>query len=288
MESGGISEPDRKECLRAISRFVMAYDDRLMSLVTEEFGRPKDAAQFSPETKRMKLLRDLIDGSTDDLHGLDYDLELNHIGVIAWGPRARSALSDLASALDRRLVWAPAEDDLLMAWVGSSSPPNETHLRVVRGSRPTGHAQLAVGSPGDGLAGFRRTHREAGEAHVVAKRRPLPVTLYEDVALEAFALRDEPAAREFVEHALGPLHVNGKRGDDLPETLRAYFAAGQNASSAAAALGVHEHTVPRRLQKIEELIGCPINDRRAELELALRLEALLTHNWGSGYGKSRL
>ena len=59
----------------------------------------------------------------------------------------------------------------------------------------------------------KRLRRQAGEAQVVARRRPRPVTLYEDVALEAFALRDEIAAREFVGTVLGPIRGNGRKGD---------------------------------------------------------------------------
>jgi hypothetical protein len=55
------------------------------------------------------------------------------------------------------------------------------------------------------------------------------------------------------------------------QTLRAYFASAQNASAAAAMLGVHEHTVGYRLRTIEERLGRPVIARRAELETALRL-----------------
>lgn len=275
VESLDISEPARKECLKAITRFVVAYDDRIMNLVAAEFEQAQEAARISPAKKRLKLIRDLIDGSAQSLNGLDYDLDLEHLGVIAWGPDAQAALHELASTLDRRLIWAPAEDDLLMAWLGSASPFSDEGKRALRDFRAMGDGQLAVGTPAMGLEGFRRSHREAGEAHVVARRHPQPLTLYDDVALEAFALRDEMAAREFVAHALRGLRGGDKRSGDLCHTLRAYFAAGQNAASAAAALGVHEHTVTRHIRKVEETLGCPVNARRAELELALRLERLL-------------
>jgi len=38
---------------------------------------------------------------------------------------------------------------------------------------------------------------------------------------------------------------------------------------------VHEQTVARRIKTAEERIGNPLNNRRAELELALRIEQLL-------------
>jgi DNA-binding PucR family transcriptional regulator len=136
---------------------------------------------------------------------------------------------------------------------------------------PVPGSAICVGTPEFGPAGFRNSHREAGEAFAVARRRPQPLTLYADVALEALALRDEPAARAFVASQLRSLG-----GDDrLRTTLRRYFATSQNAAATAAALHVHEQTVARRLKAVEAKIGCPLQRRHAELELALRLEELL-------------
>ncbi len=60
----------------------------------------------------------------------------------------------------------------------------------------------------------------------------------------------------------------------LRETLRAYFAAGFNAATAAAALEVDRHTVQRRLRKVEEALGRLLHTCHAELEVALSLEEL--------------
>lgn len=272
LESLDLPEPQHAECLSLITRFTNAYQERIADLVAGEYARELEEISRHPDKKRFALIRDLINGSTDSLNGLEYDLELEHLGVIAWGRDSRSILRELAATLERRLLWAPAEDDLLMAWLGSKAQLHAEGLTLVRGFSPAGEGKIAIGSPAAGLDGFRRTHRQAGEAHVVACRTTQPVTLYRDVSLEAFALRDEPAARDFVSYALELLRPNGT---DLSETLRAYFAAGQNASSAAAALDIHEHTVTRRIQKVEERLGCPVNARRGELELALRLEPLL-------------
>jgi DNA-binding PucR family transcriptional regulator len=61
----------------------------------------------------------------------------------------------------------------------------------------------------------------------------------------------------------------------LRQTLRAYFAAERNASSAAAALGVARHTIENRLRKIEERLDRRLSTCLAELEVALRVEEYL-------------
>jgi DNA-binding PucR family transcriptional regulator len=66
-----------------------------------------------------------------------------------------------------------------------------------------------------------------------------------------------------------------RRTERLRRTLVGYFGCGQNAAAAAAALGVHQQTVGHRLRTIEERLGAPVHERRAELEVALRLREYL-------------
>ena len=101
------------------------------------------------------------------------------------------------------------------------------------------------------------------------------MTHYDEVALEAMAAENETEARSFIARELRGLDGADARSRRLRETLRAYFAAGQNAASTAAALGVHEHTVARRLQVVEDRIRRPVTARRAELDTALRLRRYL-------------
>jgi DNA-binding PucR family transcriptional regulator len=62
--------------------------------------------------------------------------------------------------------------------------------------------------------------------------------------------------------------------DVLRATLRAYYAADCNAASSAASLGVDRQTVRRRLRKVEEAIGRPLDGCRVEMEMALRIDDL--------------
>ena len=87
--------------------------------------------------------------------------------------------------------------------------------------------------------------------------------------------RVELSAREFAADALRGINGDDARSAGLRDTLSAYFKAGQNASSTAAALRVHEATIARRLSEVEKRTGQRVNQRRAELETALRLRRLL-------------
>ena len=143
--------------------------------------------------------------------------------------------------------------------------------RTLERHLPPDGAELAIGDPGWGAEGFRETHRQARLAHGVALARPRPVTHYDDVALEAFAIQDWQAARDFAGRELGALAGDGRQPERLRATLREYFKVSQNAAAAAARLDVHERTVANRLRAAEEHLGRPVNSRRAEVETALRL-----------------
>ena len=95
-----------------------------------------------------------------------------------------------------------------------------------------------------------------------------------------FSLPPSLSPQHLAEFGLVARELHGLDGGDhrserLRQTLRAWFAAGHNATAAAAALGVHEQTVAQRLRTVEERTGHPVAARRAELETALRLRDLL-------------
>jgi len=108
----------------------------------------------------------------------------------------------------------------------------------------------------------------------VALRKPPGVTRCSDVLLEAAVLQREPLATSLIETFLSPLDGFGYRGQTAHDTLRAYFEAKRNVSSTAHRLGVARNTVESRLREIEERLGRPLHICSAQLEVALRLEAL--------------
>jgi DNA-binding PucR family transcriptional regulator len=70
---------------------------------------------------------------------------------------------------------------------------------------------------------------------------------------------------------LAPLAEERDGGAVARQTLRAYFEAERNASSAAALLEVSRQTVGSRLRAIEERIGRPLSACANELEATMRL-----------------
>jgi hypothetical protein len=256
------------------ARFSFGYVDRLTALLADEFARARESLARSADERRADAVRDVLAGRRDGTVVLGYDLGADHVGVVAQGEGAAAALQALARRLDRRLL-AVRVGSATWAWLGAAAPRGAGAHRTLKRLRPRDGTTISIGRAARGPEGFRRTHEQACDAFEIARRRAQAVIHYDDVALETLAARDVERARQFVVEELGGLAGDDKRSSCLRETLRAYFTAGQNAAAAAAALGVHEHTVTNRLRSVETMLGRPVAARRAELETALRLQTAL-------------
>lgn len=270
-------EPDsgaRRALLQRGSDFFFAYATRLSRLTMDEYTRERDLLMRDREHRRMALVGDLLAAREVPANELDYDLSLTHLACVAWGEGAGDALRTVADRLDRRLLSVAIRDSTSWGWLGGGTLDDRQRRALAR-LPPADGAQMAFGEPELGLEGFRVSHQQSLRAEHGGRRSGAPVTHYADVALEALAASDEHAARAFAGRELSGLDGDEARSVRLRETLRAYFAAGQNAAATAAALHVHEQTVAQRLRAVEERTGRPVAARRAELETALRVRDYL-------------
>jgi hypothetical protein len=272
--------PDEHGALRRALRVQASVLDRLLAAITVEYGDELRLAERSPEQRRYERVRRLLAGGAVERSELDYELSGWHVGAIAVGTGAAQAAGRLAAGLDRRLLRVGQGRESVWAWLGGRGCFAAGELeRIAVGAAAAPEAAgvtLALGEPARGLDGWRLTHRQAQAALLVALRRrePPAVTRYAEVALLAFALGDELLAGSLIEIYLAPLDGQRDGGAILRETLRAYFAAGRNVSSAATALGVARNTVDNRLRTVEQCLGRALGACMAELEVALRLEEL--------------
>ena len=81
---------------------------------------------------------------------------------------------------------------------------------------------------------------------------------------------------------LGPVLDDERFGVELIETLEAYFDAGENVTAAARRLHLATRTVGYRLQRIESLLGHPIDgEDRRRLSTALMVHRLRSRDRAS-------
>lgn len=271
-----MDEADRfpSEALRRVLRAQGPQVDQLMAVVASEYMDELGKMRRSPTQRLAERVQRLVTGEGPaDVSDLEYSFDAWHVGAIAHGATPEPAVRSLAARLDCQVLIVSRGGGIAWAWLGARRPLAVPEIERLLAGDAGGDVSLAVGEPRRGLDGWRLTHREAQAAQEVMLRKPQRLTRARDVLLLAAVLRDDALARSLSETYLAPLKGHGDSAV-LRETLRAYFSAGLNAATAAAALAVDRHTVQRRLRKVEEALGRLLPDCHAELVVALSLDEL--------------
>ncbi len=264
---GGLSPAELRKLLAICSAAV----DRLLAAVSEEHARELESrGSFTGERRLAERVERLLGGEPVDGTELSYELGNWHVGVVALGSDVARRIRLVAKELSLQVLVASRPDGPTRGWLGARRRPDAGEISCLFG-RPHAIA-IGVGEAGEGLAGWRFTHRQAAAAFsTIRPGHTLPVR-YADVALLTSAYRDELLSASLRMLFLEPLEAERDGGETARETLRAYFQAERSVSSAAAILGVKRHTVTKRLRSIEERLGRPLARFSAEIDLALRLE----------------
>ena len=270
-----------------LTRSIFSYQDHVASKVAETYTRDYEALNRSRAHVRKSLVRDILRGdgrslSASDLAILAHPLDAHHLAVLlpqmpegaasqlAEGLRSASkSQHSLAYALtlSSTVVWLCR----LESWTESSRESIVDLLEKVG-------ATAAVSNSGSGADGFVTALRQAEDAERIrvawGDADAPPVLRYADAQLEILLLQNEVLARSFVDAELGPLAEPTNEAARLRETLEASFRFGSHVA-AAEHLRLHEHTVRNRLHKAEALLGHSLQERRTELQVAVRLVRLL-------------
>lgn len=259
--------------LKRLMRTQAAAFDRLLAAISEEHAREGRPSPPSAERHRLRLVQRLLAGEPTDAAELRYPFEAHHLGLLCRGPKAEELARELAAGADRSLLAVRPDPETLWTWLGGIRPLDASELSELAARRAPADTVIAIGEPGEGLGGWRLTHRQAAAALPVASRGPEPIVRYADVALFAAARQDELLAVSLRRLYLEPLEAARDGGEIARKTLRAYIACDRNASSAAAAIGVSRNTIAQHLRAIEAAIGTSISSCAPQLEVALHLAA---------------
>ena len=270
-ERGGLSQGDLKHFYRTWSNSF----EHLLAAVSEEYSREDRRQPDDGRRRRLELVERLLGGELLDASELGYRFDSWHLAILAAGAGAESAIRDFAAGIDRSVLIVRRDPETHWVWLGGRQPFDISACRERFASHPLPPtASIALGEPAEGLAGWRLSHRQAAATLQVALRRKESVLWYSQMPLLASTLQDDLLASSLDQLYLNPLRAERDGGEAAKATLRAYFAASGNVSSAAAALGVTRQTVRSRIAAIEEKIGRPVDSVSAEIETALRLDEI--------------
>jgi hypothetical protein len=260
------------DSLKRLLRVQASVLDRLISAVSEEYAREAKTHPGSAEQRLAARVKQLLGGELIDTSELAYDFETCHLGFVASGPGSAEVLGAIAESLHRRALLIRPEESTVWAWLGFRRRLDQDELVALTSRALPAGVAIGIGELGEGIAGWRLTHRQAQAALPIALRSGKAFVRYNEVALVASMLRDDLLIASLRELYLAPLAQERDGGAVARKTLEAYFAAERNVSSAAAMLGVSRQAVGRRLRIVEERIGRPLSACAAELEAALRVE----------------
>jgi sugar diacid utilization regulator len=207
------------------------------------------------------------------------------------GERGGQALADVASALETprgEIHHATDPTTLVVLWPAESVSNVDAARQFVlqlqdeamrRSGTARARVRAGIGGYHPGLRGISRSYLEAQQAIEAGRKlRPEAVVHRHDELIPHLVMAQNPRlAERFVLHSLGRLTDRKLRNrEQLLETLDAYLERG-SVKEAAAALGLHRHTVLYRLDKLRELLGGDLDEpaARQRLHFALELRKLI-------------
>ncbi|HZK05274.1 MAG TPA: helix-turn-helix domain-containing protein [Actinomycetaceae bacterium] len=229
---------------------------------------------------QLTTIRAILNGQVNDVGLASRTLRFPVEGLVVGFVLRADDVEGSSPADVRRLIGElPAVRDVLVvalddvnvaAWASLGGPPTRDEWSQGLGAQFF-HVRAGLGEIGEGLEGFRSTHRQALQAYRVAALSPRSKLLaeYSDVASLAFLAEDPVAAQRWVEWALGNLAGPGDGNARLRSTLRHYLAVGENPSEAAQGLFVHRNTVTYRVNKAVSLLPDGLDGHRIDVALAL-------------------
>lgn len=286
--------------VRVVTDVTHNYIDWILQYVTDvhvaEQQRWWTARAVTNAAGVMKVLRGEAISATGFVAKTKYSLEQNHVAFIAWlefgtpdtedQQRIDQLLRRIASIVHSSNPPLITASDRSTAWAWASIPSAELSPEMLRriqsftASADARNVRVAIGEPGSGVVGFRRSHEQAAKARLVAlgarryREERLVAFGDPDVGFLSLIMHDTKSARIWAREVLGDVALDGEANEALRGTLATFYANGENASKTAELLGLHRNTVRQRVERFEAGRGTKrINGM--EVSLALRLFELL-------------
>ncbi|UDY23324.1 PucR family transcriptional regulator [Nocardioides sp. Kera G14] len=274
-----------------MAEIAFGYIDEVSEQVLREYQAERDRWLALRNAAQADVIEQLLSGTgVADLGAaertLDHRLGQHHLGAVIWTSEEAadlSALEHVVGALARavgsrgRPLFWPA--DLTTGWVwfglGTRTDRPDVDWSALESAVADAPApvQVALGSPGRGIEGFRSSHLEALRVQGVARLGggAARVTSFgeSDVRAAALLAVDPEETRRLVARTLGPLGADTPALEALRQTLLLFVQTQGSYVATGERLHLHKNTVKYRVDKALALRGRPLEDDRLDLELAL-------------------
>ena len=280
--------------LKRMSAAMFAYIDWMSQQVVEAYEYERERWLEHQNSLRALRVRDILaSDTTGDVDAasaaIRYPLRWHHLAVVVWYagsrgeddelPRLQRFTTDVgqAAGVEARPLFLAANAVCGWGWLPfrGGAPDVVDTVRQFASS----HADppsVAIGSMAAGVGGFRRSHRQAMAARVVAAaldpHHPSVVAAQDPgVSLTALLGGNVSEAREWVADVLGDLAGDSENDARLRATLHVYLSCRGSYKMAAEQLNLHYNTVKYRVGRAVARRGRPIDADRLDVEVALLL-----------------
>lgn len=290
--------------IEAITTVVFEYVDIVSQQVAAEYEDERGRWRENQNSIRAMRVRDILsDGDVDsDLvdaasTALGYPLLWQHLALIGWYPgtngtddeltRIQRFTQGLATAVSASAdpLFAAADRTSAWIWLPFRSAPGDivTKVREYAWAR-TDLLNIAIGSIGYGVDGFRRSHHQAQRVRAAVLTRgrgpggPRAISAATDSDMMTAALLGTSISeiRGWVAEVLGGLASATNDDALLRQTLRVLLRSGSTHETAARELKLTFNELRSRVQRAVARRGRPIDDP-VDVELAL----LVCESYGS-------
>jgi DNA-binding PucR family transcriptional regulator len=272
-----------------IAETTAAYIDRVSEQLVAAYETEKEHWLRNLSAARAARVRTLLQGDQVDVGAseamLGSRLRQHHVGVVGWlddpepGGRTLARLEQATMELagqaqcEGRPIFVPQDESCAWAWLPLGDGDSFAVRTMRGGAAGADHGtRFAYGAPGAGLAGFRRTHRQALGAQAVALAAGPSgqrLTSFAEVAPLALMASSVELLRAWVHETLGPLATDDDHHGRLRDTLRVFLQENGSFKATAERLILHKNSVQYRVRKAEDALGHPVGERRLQVELAL-------------------
>lgn len=271
---------DLAEMLEVTNKSMCEFVDATIAATAEQIQRERELLTRRRDSELRETVTQILNGrgisrSTVE-HSLGYRLAQSHTAAVVWTTVAAPRLTELEQVADaltshvgaRERLRIVASPGTVWLWLAGA---DDTRLRDAdRVIGAVQDVQIAIGSSGHGIDGFRVSHLDAVSTQQTMARLDTNhrVGTFADIEGVLLLTAKPDRADRFVAHTLGDLE---RSSPAVREAIRAYLHEQCNASRAADRLFTHRNTILRRIKQADELLPRPLEGNVLNVAMALEI-----------------
>ncbi|WP_435592685.1 PucR family transcriptional regulator ligand-binding domain-containing protein [Nocardia sp. bgisy118] len=261
----------REGVVGSLDHGVVTIAASLLTLFVRRTEQSRDALARAREAAMKMLIAgqiSTVEAMADELWG-GLPTEPIVVFTAQGDPRRLSAACELFEVHPHGAIAFALIDDHLSV-IASHASANSALARL------TSVSGLFPGISGEASWGeLARAIRESRQAADDAARRQETTKFTAVISEGLSACFDRDRARAYAEAHLAPLLDSDRGGSEaLRSTLEVWLAHNGQIDPAAKTLGIHRHTLRRRLDRIERLLGISLESPTSRSELWLELQLI--------------